>query len=122
MKVLIVDDSRAMRLIVKRTLREAGFGGHEIEEAIHGAGALQKIRAAPPHLVLSDWNMPTMGGIELLQALKGDNIAVHFGFVTSEGTEEIRTQAEASGALFLITKPFTPESFQDALQPYLPKA
>ena len=69
MKILIVDDSTAMRMIVKKTLRLAGFEGHELSEVDDGAKALAAIKASKPDLVLSDWNMPNMTGMQLLEAL-----------------------------------------------------
>lgn len=119
MKILIVDDSKAMRMIVVRTLRQAGFGSHAMVEAANGVEALKSIEAAPPDLVLSDWNMPDMSGIELLQALRERGSRVRFGFITSENSEEMRTRAVESGALFLIAKPFTVESFQRTLTAHL---
>jgi two-component system, chemotaxis family, chemotaxis protein CheY len=115
MKILVVDDSRAMRMIVIRTLRQAGYGGHAITEAPDGAQALSMIRAGPPDLVLSDWNMPEMTGVELLRELQRSGFRLKFGFVTSEGTQEMRRLAEEAGALFLINKPFTVETFQQSL-------
>lgn len=117
--VLIVDDSKAMRLIVRRTLRQAGFDDIGITEAADGKEALAIIAATPPDLVLSDWNMPEMTGIELLGALRGSGCNVRFGFVTTEGTPEMRSTASAAGAAFVISKPFTPEDFQRALSPLL---
>lgn len=114
-KILVVDDSRAMRMIVKRTLRQAGFGSHEIEEAEHGQDALEKISANEPDLILSDWNMPVMNGFELLKALKEQGSEAKFGFVTSEGTPEMRSKASEAGALFLIAKPFTAFTFEQTL-------
>ncbi len=119
MNILVVDDSKAMRMIVVRTLRQAGFGGHSIEEAGNGVEALVKIRAAPPDIILSDWNMPEMNGIELLKTLKAEGSKIKFGFVTSEGTPDMRHLAAESGALFLVTKPFTPESFKGALSEHI---
>ena len=115
MKVIIAVDSRVMRQIVLRTLRQAGFGHHDFVEATDGADALDKVTTEQPDLVLSDWNMPNKTGIELLRDLRGSGNAVPFGFVTSEGSEEMRETAEAAGALFLIAKPFTPEHFESAL-------
>ena len=86
MKILIVDDSKAMRLIVKRTLTSAGYGGYTIVEATNGREALDSIKASQPDFVLSDWNMPEMSGIELLTALKSSNIKVPFAFVTTRRT------------------------------------
>ncbi|MEQ4522567.1 response regulator, partial [Nocardioides kribbensis] len=65
----------------------------------------------------SDWNMPEMTGIDFLDALRAGGSAVPFGFVTSEGSPDMRARAEASGAAFLIAKPFTPEAFDAALAP-----
>ncbi|MED5371971.1 MAG: response regulator [Myxococcota bacterium] len=114
-RILVVDDSRAMRMIVKRTLRQAGFGSHTIEEAEHGQDALDKIQANEPDLILSDWNMPVMNGLELLETLRGQGQNIKFGFVTSEGTPEMRTKASDAGALFLIAKPFTAFTFEQTL-------
>jgi two-component system chemotaxis response regulator CheY len=119
MRILIVDDSKAMRMIVRRTLRQAGFGQHEVEEAENGAQALDMIRSSPPALVLSDWNMPQMSGLELLQALRDEGIKVKLGFVTSETADEMRALAAEQGAAFLITKPFTEETFRQVLEPLL---
>ena len=119
MKILIVDDSTAMRMIVRKTLRQAGFDGHEISEADDGAKALAAITASPPDLVLSDWNMPNMSGIELLEALTKAGTKVKFGFVTTEATPDMRQRAVGAGARFLISKPFTPQSFKDALDPII---
>ncbi len=115
MKILIVDDSTAMRMIVRKTLRLAGFEGHDFSECDDGAKALTAIKGSRPDLILSDWNMPNMTGIELLENLSKDGIDVKFGFITTEATPEMRSRAQAAGAKFLISKPFTPESFKDAL-------
>jgi two-component system chemotaxis response regulator CheY len=117
--ILVVDDSKAMRLIVRRTLRQAGFGEYEVEEAANGVEALERIGQAAPALVISDWNMPEMNGIELLKELNARKLSVRFGFVTTEGTPDMRAMADEAGALFLIAKPFTPEQFESALRPLL---
>jgi two-component system, chemotaxis family, chemotaxis protein CheY len=119
MKILVVDDSRAMRMIVKRTLRQAGFNNLDVSEADNGKTALQAIQADPPSLVLCDWNMPEMNGIELLRTLRGDGNNVNFGFVTSEASPEMKNTASAAGAQFLITKPFTADTFKDVLTRFI---
>lgn len=119
MKLLVVDDSRVMRQIVIRTLRQAGFGGHDIIEAEDGADGLAKAQSERPDLILSDWNMPVLSGLEFLTALRAAGSAITFGFVTSEGSETMRAQADAAGAVFLIAKPFTADTFEDELNPYL---
>ena len=115
MKILIADDSKVMRQIVLRTLRQAGFGHHEFVEAVDGAEALDKVTTESPDLVLSDWNMPNKTGIELIRALRGGGNDVPFGFVTWEGSEEMRETARSAGAMFLIAKPFTADHFESAL-------
>jgi two-component system chemotaxis response regulator CheY len=64
--------------------------------------------------------MPNMTGIEFLRALRGSGSQIPFCFVTSEGSEEMREQAEAAGALGLIAKPFTAEQFQEILGSVVP--
>lgn len=115
MKILVADDSRAMRMIVIRTLRQAGMGGHEIVEAEDGAQALELVPTVRPDLILSDWNMPNMTGIDFLHALRASGDQTPFCFVTSEGSDEMREQAARGGALGLIAKPFTADTFTDVL-------
>jgi two-component system chemotaxis response regulator CheY len=115
MKILVTDDSRVMRQIVIRTLRQAGYDDHDIIQAEDGAVCLAMVGAEKPDLVLSDWNMPNMSGIECLEALRASGSQVPFGFVTSEGSPEMREKAANAGALFLIAKPFTEDTFRDAL-------
>jgi len=114
-KILVTDDSRVMRQIVVRTLRQAGFAGHEIIEAENGRQCVELVNTEQPGLVLSDWNMPELNGIDALMALRAAGNQVPFGFVTSEGSEDMRARATAAGALFLIAKPFTAETFQEHL-------
>lgn len=115
MRILIVDDSKAMRSIVMRSLRQAGFGNHTFEEAANGLEALGLIRSNPPDLVLADWNMPEMNGITLLQTLRAEGTTTRFGFITSESSGDVKELAAANGAAFLLTKPFTVEALQVAL-------
>jgi two-component system, chemotaxis family, chemotaxis protein CheY len=114
-KILVADDSRVMRQIVIRTLRQAGYDDHDIVEAEDGADALAKVSSEQPDLVLSDWNMPNMTGIECLEAMRNSGSTVPFGFVTSEGSPEMRQKASDAGALFLIAKPFNEDTFKDVL-------
>ncbi len=116
MKILVADDSRVMRQIVIRTLRQAGYDDHDVVEAEDGRDAYDKVRSENPDLVLSDWNMPNMTGLECLQALRSSGSSVPFGFVTSEGSAEMREKAADAGALFLIAKPFTADTFTEHLE------
>ncbi|KTT16100.1 response regulator [Pseudacidovorax intermedius] len=119
MKILIADDSRAMRMVVAHAIRQAGFRGHETMEAPDGAKALELATSEHFGLIISDWNMPNMTGIEFLQKLREAEIDTPFGFVTTEVSSEMRQQATALGAKFVIGKPFSPEDFEKALGPIL---
>lgn len=115
MKVLIVDDSAVMRKIVRRTLRQAGLGGHDFDEAENGKQALEMIGKESYEAILSDWNMPEMTGIELLEELNKAGKAIPFCFVTSEATAAMKQRASDAGAKGFVTKPFTDESMAAAL-------
>jgi len=117
-RVLVADDSRVMRQIVIRTLRQAGYDW-DVREAADGAQALDAVRADEPDVILSDWNMPGMTGMDLLRRLRQEGFDTPLGFVTSEGSPEMRALAEREGALFLIAKPFTPEAFREVIDPVL---
>jgi two-component system, chemotaxis family, chemotaxis protein CheY len=119
MKILIADDSRVMRQIVTRTLRQAGFDNHDLVEAVDGAEAVAKAADEKPDLIISDWNMPEMTGIEVLRKLRADGNQVKFGFVTSECTDEMKNAAEGAGSAFFIVKPFTAEQFEEVFTPIL---
>jgi len=115
MRVLIVDDSKAMRMIVLRTLRQSGIPVDDVREATDGADGLRAVSDFDPHLVLSDWNMPTMSGIEFLRALRAGGDSRLFGFVTSESNPAMREDAIAAGAAFLLAKPFDAERFAEVV-------
>jgi len=119
LRVIVADDSKVMRQIVIRTLRQAGYGDWEVTEATNGAEALELALAQRPDLVLSDWNMPEMTGIDLLRRLNASGADIPLGFITSEGSPQMRELAESEGALFLIAKPFTPDSFRSTIDPFL---
>lgn len=119
MKVLVADDSTVMRRIVVRTLRQAGFDCSDIVEVADGRQAYEAALSERPDLILSDWNMPEMTGIESLRAIRAAGSDVTFGFVTSEGSDEMRAQAEAAGAAFLIAKPFTADTFRDVIEAHV---
>ena len=120
MNILVVDDSKAMRRIVIRTVKKAGFDSHEYFEAENGRDALERIPECSPDLILCDWNMPEMNGIEFLRELRGSGNDVAFGFITTEGTPEMRQQANDAGANFLLQKPFTELQVEQTLTPFVP--
>lgn len=100
---------------MKRALRQAGYGNQAVQEANDGIEALRVIVETKPSVVLCDWNMPNMSGIELLEKLKAEGIHTKLGFVTSEGTDDVRQQARAAGAAFFVSKPVTAEKLEGAL-------
>ena len=119
MDILLVDDSKTMRVILQRAIKQAGYRTLVVAEAENGIQALEKLQAQTPRLILSDWNMPEMNGIEFLRAVRGSNNPVPFGFVTSEASAEMKAIAMESGANFMLTKPLTPDDIQDQLSPIL---
>ncbi len=119
MKILVVDDSATMRRMIVRALKKADLGDHEIVEAGNGIEGLEQVASADPDIIISDWNMPEMNGIEFLKALREKGNETDFGFITTEGTEDVKQLATESGASFFIEKPFTPTSIEHSLSPVL---
>ena len=112
MQILIVDDSKAMRMLVSRCLRKADLGELEILEASNGREGLDAAAEHLPDIVLTDWNMPEMGGLELMEALREKKLNLKVGVVTSDAGGQTRSQAMDAGASFVVRKPFTPETFK----------
>lgn len=115
MHLLIVDDSKSMRALIGRTVKAAGYSDLAISEASNGAEALAAVRASDFDLVLTDWNMPEMDGIDFVEAVRAGGISVPVGFVTSEQSPRLVERAYQAGALFVLAKPFTAEGFRAAL-------
>lgn len=115
-KVLVVDDMSTMRRILKNVLRQIGFS--DIIEAENGQDALTKLKAGGFGLVVSDWNMPVMQGIELLRAVRGDVElkALPFLMVTAEAQKENLIEAVQAGVSNYVVKPFTAEVLQGKLE------
>lgn len=114
MRALIVDDSRAMRSIVSRIVKQLGY---EITEATDGKDALGRLAEAKPDLILVDWNMPEMNGLEFVRAVRSDpgHAAMRIVMVTTE-SEIVRVQeALESGADEYLMKPFTKEALIEKL-------
>jgi two-component system chemotaxis response regulator CheY len=119
MNILIVDDSKTMRCIISRTLRDIGLRSATFLEASDGKEALKLVLDSHPQLIISDLNMPGMSGMELLQTLRAKHIPTHFGFVTSEVSPKLHQDARKAGALFVATKPFTATNLTQTLKPIL---
>jgi two-component system chemotaxis response regulator CheY len=122
MKFLIVDDSPTMRRIVFNTLKRLGYD--DIEEAEHGAEALEKLRAIPGiEFVVTDWNMPIMDGLQLVKEMKDDG---NFKFlpilmVTTRSVKDDIIDAMKAGVDNYVVKPFTPEVLKAKIDVILAK-
>jgi two-component system chemotaxis response regulator CheY len=115
MKALLVDDSRAMRMILARTLKEIGF---EVTEAGHGLEALERLRTSGPFdLALVDWNMPEMDGLTFVTAVRTGQLAtaMRIVMVTTESEADRVAAALAAGADEYVTKPFTKDALTSKL-------
>ena len=116
-RILVVDDSKVMRKLVVRAVRQAGFGEAEFLEAEDGAQAVDVAETQPVDVILADWNMPNLTGIEMLRRLREVGNRVKVGFITSESTAEIRVAAMEAGASFFLSKPVEADQVADALSP-----
>ena len=106
MRVLIVDDYRTMLRIIRDLLIQLGF--NNIDQALSGGQALQKLRVNEYGLVLSNWNMEPMDGYELLKEVRADKELKHLPFimVTSESSIDKVVEATKAGVNNYIIKPF----------------
>lgn len=119
MKILIVDDSRAMQTIVRRGIEQLGYGHLELKPASNGKEALDIIRVWEPDFVISDWHMPEMNGLDLLNAIAREMLGIHVGLVTTESSEERLEEARKAGAKFIVQKPFDTQTLHEALLPII---
>ncbi|PWK83062.1 chemotaxis response regulator CheY [Fulvimonas soli] len=117
MKILVVDDFSTMRRIVRNLLVELGFSNPLIQEADDGNSALAMLRAQPFDLVVTDWNMPNMTGIDLLRAIRTEPAlkALPVLMVTAENNRDQIIAAAQAGVNGYIVKPFTAVTLQEKL-------
>ena len=116
MKVLVVDDFATMRRILRGVLKEIGFT--KIVEADDGSTALAVLKKDKVDLIVSDWNMPEVTGLELLKAVRGDESMknVPFLMVTAEGQKDSVVQAVQAGVDNYVVKPFTADTIKEKLE------
>jgi two-component system chemotaxis response regulator CheY len=124
LKVLIVDDSVAMRKIIVRTLEQTGLAVSEIVTAGNGLEALLEVEKGGVDLVLSDIDMPVMDGLEFLKRIANLEVAksVPVVMITTVGSQARVVEALHDGAKGYIRKPFTAEQVREKLSPLLPDA
>jgi two-component system chemotaxis response regulator CheY len=116
MKFLVVDDFSTMRRIVRNLLKELGFTN--VDEAEDGVVALQKLNAGPFDFVVTDWNMPNMDGLTLLQTIRQTPHLKHLPvlMITAEAKKENIIAAAQAGASGYIVKPFTAGTLSEKLE------
>ena len=120
MKALVVDDSKVMRLMVIRALRQANLVKFDCDEAPNGKVALELFEANDYEIVFIDYNMPEMSGLEFLEQVRaGSKAHVPVVMITSEKTEAIQGRIAQAGASGYISKPFTPDRLEEVLEPLL---
>lgn len=114
-KILVVDDFPTMRRIIRNLLKELEFAN--VDEAEDGAVALEKLKGGNYGFVVSDWNMPNMDGLALLQAIRADPSMAKLPvlMVTAEAKKENIVAAAQSGASGYVVKPFTAITLEEKI-------
>ena len=114
--VLVVDDQLTMRALIRNALQQIGF--KDIREAPDGEEALKNLLAKPANLVISDFNMPKMDGIEFLQAVRSNPNTKKAAFIilTAQGDRALVQKAAQMGANNVLAKPFTIEKMRAAIE------
>lgn len=122
MSILVVDDYKTMLRIIRNLLKQLGF--ENVDEATDGSAALQKMRERPYGLVISDWNMEPMTGLQLLKEVRSDNglKETPFIMVTAESKTENVITAKQAGVSNYIVKPFTADSLGEKINQTLAKS
>ncbi len=120
-KILVVDDSLPMRGVIKKTIKASGFSVEEYNDAADGVEALKILQEKPIDIVITDYNMPNMNGMELIEKMKADDrfSTIPVVVVTTEGSSNKVDEFILKGAAGYIKKPFTPEAIIAKLQEIL---
>ncbi len=120
LRILVVDDSGAMRKIEKMSLAKIGFT--DVSEAVDGKDGLEKIIAQKPDLVLCDWNMPEMNGLQLVSEVRAhpDLSETKIIMLTTINTQEEVEAVLKAGANDFLNKPFTPAALKEKIVKVFP--
>ena len=121
-KVMVVDDSSVMRQIIKNNLKQLGFDLENLLDAGDGEEALTKIGVGVVDLIISDWNMPRMTGIDFLKTIRADEALkeIPFLMVTSEADKEKIMEAVQAGVNQYIVKPFNANQLEEKIREIFP--
>jgi CheY-like chemotaxis protein len=122
-RFMVVDDSRAIQAIISRVIEDCGYPAVDVRRANDGEEALGLLPSFTPQLLITDWHMPRVSGLELLQTLRQlGQTQVKVGFVTTESTPSMLEQARTNGAVFIVNKPFRDGELIDQIRSVLPCA
>lgn len=119
MRILLVDDSKTMRAVQKGVLSQLGFT--DVAEASDGLDALTRVVAVKPDLILLDWNMPNMDGLEFVKRYRAENGLAPVIMVTTEAEKTRVIAAIKAGVNNYVIKPFTPELLAERIRETLDK-
>lgn len=122
--ILVTDDSETMRAVIKKSVNMSGVPVGEFHEAANGKEALAVLESAWIDVILSDINMPEMGGMELLKKISEDEELkkIPLIFITTEASEARKEEARKLGVAGYVKKPFQPETIKAVLYEVLEKA
>jgi len=117
----MVEDQLSVRQIIKNGLKNIGY--KDVHDAIHGEEGLAKLKGGGFGLVIADWNMPVMTGIELLRAVRTDPAlkSIPFLMITAERTQENILEAAQAGVSGYLVKPFSEDNLREKLEKVLAK-
>jgi len=116
MRFLVVDDSSTMRRIIINTLTKLGY--KECHEAGNGREGFDKLATTPVDMVITDWNMPEMSGIEFIRAIRGNDATktLPILMVTTNAAQDDIVEAMKAGVNNYVVKPFTPDTIKEKIE------
>lgn len=115
-KVMVVDDQTSMRAMIRRTLQDIGF--RDIRDKASAVEAFDAVRQDRVHLIISDYNMPDMDGLQFLQAVRGDAVIGKTVFIMLTGSSEkaVVQRAAELGVNNYVVKPFAPAALKEKIE------
>ena len=117
MKILIVDDSSTMRRIIINTLSRIGYT--DVVEGENGKSGLEKLGQGGVEMIITDWNMPEMDGLEFVKTVRGSNPSIPILMVTTDAAKEDIVEALQAGVNNYVVKPFTPDTLKEKIESLL---